>query len=76
MMMIFPGGGYNQGSHFVHIIDWAKHTKKKESAWLMEKTLLQHFGWNKQLPALSNKTKKDSAKQWFAVSNEKLERFL
>lgn len=27
MMMIFPDGSYNQQSHFVQIIDFAKHKK-------------------------------------------------
>lgn len=37
-MMIYPDGDYNQGSHFVHIIDRAKE-KKLGSVWLMEKPL-------------------------------------
>lgn len=28
MMMIFPDGGCNQGSHFVHNVDCAKHKKE------------------------------------------------
>lgn len=39
MVMIFPDGGYNQGSHFVDILDCAKNTHTQKSAWLMEKTL-------------------------------------
>lgn len=30
MVMIFPDGGYNQGSHFVDILDCAKNTHTKK----------------------------------------------